>query len=136
MNRETRTERSRDLRQRQTYAENKLWQAIRGGRLDGLKIRQPCFFCQKLLSQRAVFQILPANEVCYFEKNIVGERGNLISWHPVAAANDKIGERKTIGRFDSPGYVGRVERQILESKFRRVIVSKSSQFFPRFAAGE
>jgi len=40
MNRETRTERSRDLRQRQTYAENKLWQAIRGGRLDSLKFRR------------------------------------------------------------------------------------------------
>jgi very-short-patch-repair endonuclease len=40
MDRETRTERSRDLRQRQTYAENKLWQAIRGGRLDGLKFRR------------------------------------------------------------------------------------------------
>ena len=40
MNRETRTERSRDLRQRQTYAENKLWQAIRGGRLDDLKFRR------------------------------------------------------------------------------------------------
>ena len=40
MNRETRTVRSRDLRQRQTYAENKLWQAIRSGRLDGLKFRR------------------------------------------------------------------------------------------------
>ena len=38
MNRETRTERSRDLRQRQTYAETKLWKAIRGGRLDGLLV--------------------------------------------------------------------------------------------------
>ena len=40
MQRETRTERSRDLRQRQTYAESKLWQAIRGSRLDGLKFRR------------------------------------------------------------------------------------------------
>jgi len=40
MNRETQTARSRDLRQRQTWAENKLWQAIRGGRLDGLKFRR------------------------------------------------------------------------------------------------
>jgi len=37
MNRETRTARSRDLRERQTFAENKLWQAVRGRRLDGLK---------------------------------------------------------------------------------------------------
>ena len=36
---EKRTERSRDLRQRQTPAEEKLWQALRGGRLDGLKFR-------------------------------------------------------------------------------------------------
>ena len=40
MNRKTRTERSRDLRQRQTYTEGKLWQALRGGRLDGLKFRR------------------------------------------------------------------------------------------------
>jgi len=40
MNRETRTERSRDLRQRQTYAEEKIWQALRGDRLDGLKFRR------------------------------------------------------------------------------------------------
>ena len=40
MQRQTRTERSRDLRQRQTYAESKLWQAIRGSRLDGLKFRR------------------------------------------------------------------------------------------------
>lgn len=40
MDHETRTARSRDLRQRQTYAENKLWQAIRGGRLGGLKFRR------------------------------------------------------------------------------------------------
>jgi len=40
MNRETRTERSRDLRQRQTYTEGKLWQALRGGRLNGLKFRR------------------------------------------------------------------------------------------------
>lgn len=40
MNRETRTERSRNLRQKQTYAEDRLWQAIRGGRLDGLKFRR------------------------------------------------------------------------------------------------
>ena len=40
MPRETRTERSRDLRQRQTFAEKKLWQAIRSGRLDGLKFRR------------------------------------------------------------------------------------------------
>lgn len=37
MDRETRTARSRQLRQRQTFAEKKLWQAIRGRRLDGLK---------------------------------------------------------------------------------------------------
>lgn len=37
MDRETRTARSRQLRQRQTFAETKLWQAIRGRRLDGLK---------------------------------------------------------------------------------------------------
>lgn len=37
---EARTERSRDLRQRQTRAEAKLWQALRGGRLDGLKFRR------------------------------------------------------------------------------------------------
>lgn len=40
MTRETRTERSRDLRQRMTFAEKKLWQAVRGGRLDGLKFRR------------------------------------------------------------------------------------------------
>lgn len=37
MDRATRTERSRDLRQRQTFAERKFWQAVRGRRLDGLK---------------------------------------------------------------------------------------------------
>lgn len=37
---ETRTARSRDLRKRQTYAENILWQALRASRLDGLKFRR------------------------------------------------------------------------------------------------
>ena len=37
MTRETRTARARDLRKRQTFAERKLWQAVRGRRLDGLK---------------------------------------------------------------------------------------------------
>jgi very-short-patch-repair endonuclease len=37
---ETRTERSRDLRKRQTYAENILWQALRASRLDGLRFRR------------------------------------------------------------------------------------------------
>lgn len=34
------TQFSRDLRQRQTPAEAKLWQALRGGRLGGLKFRR------------------------------------------------------------------------------------------------
>lgn len=37
---ETRTRRSRDLRQRETLAEKKLWQAPRGCRLAGLKFRR------------------------------------------------------------------------------------------------
>ena len=40
MPRETRTERARDLRQRQTFAEKKFWQAVRGSRLDGLRFRR------------------------------------------------------------------------------------------------
>ena len=40
MTRETRTERARDLRQRQTFAEKKFWQAVRGSRLDGLRFRR------------------------------------------------------------------------------------------------
>lgn len=38
--RKTRTERVSDLRQRQTYAEKKFWQAVRGSRLDGLRFRR------------------------------------------------------------------------------------------------
>jgi very-short-patch-repair endonuclease len=52
-----RTSRARDLRQTQTFAENKLWQALRGGRLDGHKFRgqHPIgryiadFACEKLM---------------------------------------------------------------------------------------
>ncbi|MDP3405596.1 MAG: DUF559 domain-containing protein, partial [Brevundimonas sp.] len=40
MKREDRTRLARDLRQRETFAEKKLWQALRGGRLDGLKFRR------------------------------------------------------------------------------------------------
>jgi len=40
MPRETRTERARELRQRQTYAEKKFWQAVRASRLDGLRFRR------------------------------------------------------------------------------------------------
>ncbi|WP_370650156.1 endonuclease domain-containing protein [Brevundimonas sp.] len=40
MTRETRTERARDLRQRQTFAEKKFWQAVRDSRLDGLRFRR------------------------------------------------------------------------------------------------
>ena len=34
------TEFARGLRQRETYAEKALWKALRGGRLDGLKLRR------------------------------------------------------------------------------------------------
>ena len=37
---ETRTERARALRKRQTYAETILWQMLRASRLDGLKFRR------------------------------------------------------------------------------------------------
>lgn len=37
---ETRTRRSRDLRQSETLAEKRLWQALRGGLLSGLKFRR------------------------------------------------------------------------------------------------
>lgn len=37
---ETRTKRARDLRHRVTFAERKFWQAVRLGRLDGLKFRR------------------------------------------------------------------------------------------------
>lgn len=37
---EARTKRSRDLRQRETLAEKRLWQALRGGRLGGMKFRR------------------------------------------------------------------------------------------------
>ena len=37
---ETRTARARDLRKRQTFAEKKLWQAVRDSRLDGLRFRR------------------------------------------------------------------------------------------------
>ena len=37
---ETRTERARDLRRRQTHAETILWQALRASRLDGLRFRR------------------------------------------------------------------------------------------------
>lgn len=40
MPRETRTERARGLRQRQTFAEKKFWQAVRASRLDGLRFRR------------------------------------------------------------------------------------------------
>ncbi|MDZ4371172.1 MAG: DUF559 domain-containing protein, partial [Phenylobacterium sp.] len=40
MPRETRTERARDLRKRQTRAEATLWQYLRAGRLDGLRFRR------------------------------------------------------------------------------------------------
>jgi len=40
MPRETRTRRSRELRQHQTYAENILWQALRASHLDGLRFRR------------------------------------------------------------------------------------------------
>ena len=40
MERETRTAFSRTLRQVQTPAEARLWQALRSGRLDGLKFRR------------------------------------------------------------------------------------------------
>jgi len=40
MTRETRTERARDLRKRQTFAEAILWQALRASRLDDLKFRR------------------------------------------------------------------------------------------------
>ena len=40
MDRETRTARARDLRRRQTFAEKKLWQAVRDSRLDGLRFRR------------------------------------------------------------------------------------------------
>ncbi len=40
MPRETRTDRARVLRQRQTYAEKKFWQAVRASRLDGLRFRR------------------------------------------------------------------------------------------------
>jgi len=54
--RQLRTKRARDLRQSQTFAENKLWQALRGGRLDGHKFRRQFaigryfadFACEKL----------------------------------------------------------------------------------------
>jgi very-short-patch-repair endonuclease len=36
----TRTDRARDLRQRQTFAEKKFWQAVRASRLDGLRFRR------------------------------------------------------------------------------------------------
>ena len=37
---ETRIVRARDLRKRQTFAEKKLWQAVRDSRLDGLRFRR------------------------------------------------------------------------------------------------
>jgi very-short-patch-repair endonuclease len=37
---ETRTARARDLRRRRTFAEKKLWQAVRDSRLDGLRFRR------------------------------------------------------------------------------------------------
>ena len=37
---EARTRRSRDLRQSETLAEKRLWQALRGGRLAGMKFRR------------------------------------------------------------------------------------------------
>ncbi|QTN19792.1 DUF559 domain-containing protein [Brevundimonas sp. AJA228-03] len=54
--REFRTDHARELRRTRTFAENKLWQALRGGRLGGQKFRRQYpigryfadFACEKL----------------------------------------------------------------------------------------